>query len=78
MATKRFKELAVTEKPEICPSCGFSPVGKIIYGLCDINQIQRCDIEEGSVILGGCCGLVEYKPQWACKRCGCEFYLKKL
>ena len=72
MTKKRYKELIVGKKPEICPSCGFYPVGEIIYGYPVWDEVQQRGVEEGSIIIGGCC-MFDGQPQWACKNCGCEF-----
>ncbi|MBI9106661.1 MAG: hypothetical protein JEZ04_07920 [Spirochaetales bacterium] len=71
---KHLKEVIVPCKPEVCPSCGFSQVGDIIYSNPEQIKDLRLKIEEGSIILGGLCTIEAYHPQWACKKCGCEIY----
>lgn len=65
----------VAEKPEVCPNCGFSPVGTIVYGPPCWNDEQRRGLEDGSIIPGGCC-IYPGRVEWACKNCGCEFKLR--
>lgn len=67
-----MKRMDVAEKPEVCPSCGSSPVGTIQYGeLCPSPKLVR-EIMEGITIPGGGCGGT-HLPKWACRNCGCEF-----
>ncbi len=74
MKKKHLKEVVVTDKPEFCPSCGFTPVGEIIYSNPEQIEDLRLKIEEGKIVLGGICAVEAFRPQWACKRCGCEIY----
>ena len=66
----------VATKPEVCPNCGFSPVGTILYGSHEYSKELEQILREGMTILGGCCfhpGQIE----WACKNSGCEFKRQK-
>ena len=53
-------EIYRSRKPIICPSCGFRPVARIVYGLPkdpEFNEYERKLYEEeeaGKVIFGGC------------------------
>ena len=67
-----MKRMNVAEKPEYCPSCGYYPVGTIIYGEPEPNPELQRDVITGRRIIGGCCDGPDM-PKWACRNCGCEF-----
>lgn len=55
------------DKPTFCPTCGKTPIAEIAYGL--LTKIDVKDINEGSIVLGGCC-ITDDSPQWHCTHCG--------
>jgi len=61
------------EKPEKCPKCGFSPMGTILYGMPVTSDEFFRDVEEGSLIVGGCCIAVP-SPTWACKKYKSQYF----
>ena len=69
-----MKRVTVSAKPLVCPYCGFSPVGDIIYGLPEYSKELERDLRVGDAVLGGIC-IHPGRVKWACKNCGCEFEL---
>ena len=67
-----MKRISVKEKPEVCPNCGFTPVGTILYGMPVLTEKLVKEMAEGTTVLGGCC-IHPGQVEWACKNCGCEF-----
>tara|TARA_B100001057_G_scaffold431042_1_gene458226 strand:+ start:358 stop:597 length:240 start_codon:yes stop_codon:yes gene_type:complete len=69
-----MKEIHRSRKPIICPSCGFKPVAKIVYGLPkdpEFNDYERKlyeDEEAGRVVFGGCI-IHTVSPLWECSKC---------
>ena len=55
-----MKEIFKNRKPTICPTCGYKPVAKIIYGLPKDPESSPYERklyeleEEGKVVFGGC------------------------
>ncbi|MDO6804265.1 hypothetical protein Q4595_17595, partial [Wenyingzhuangia sp. 1_MG-2023] len=43
-----------SRKPRKCPTCGFTPVGAILYGFPMYDEQMQADIHAGKVIIGGC------------------------
>ena len=77
MKRRRFKELLVDKRPDVCPSCGYSPVGVIIYDLPECNEELMRVVKAGRIIPGGSVIPRGDRPQWACRNCGCEFTLRR-
>ena len=63
-------------KPRKCPSCGFSPVGKILYGMPAWSVQFQEDVDAGRTIVGGCC-ISDDDPLWQCFKCGLQIYKKR-
>ncbi len=57
------------EKPSKCPICGYSPIAEIMYGYIKMNDYLRRELDEGSIVLGGCV-ITDDDPFWACADCG--------
>ena len=62
---------APNPKPE-CPECGSDNIAGILWGMPAFDEELERDIEEGRIVLGGCC-ISEADPDWHCNDCGCEF-----
>ena len=54
--------------PEACPKCGSAKVAAILYGLPIFDNRLERQLEEGKVVLGGCC-VTGNDPQWMCQDC---------
>ena len=69
-----MKEIFKKRKPIICPSCGYKPVAKIIYGLPKDPESSPYERklyeleEEGKVVFGGCI-FTNDSPKWECSKC---------
>ena len=55
-------------KPTVCPKCGSSKVACIMYGLPAMNEEMEKDLNEGTIVLGGCC-VSQESPAWKCIYC---------
>lgn len=55
-----------------CPECGSKDIARILWGMPAYGEKLERDLEEGSVVLGGCC-ITGADPEWHCNDCGCEF-----
>jgi len=62
-------------KPSKCPECGKSPLATVLYGLPAFSDELEQKINEGMVILGGCC--IDFDDSaWECTQCGLKIYRK--
>lgn len=52
-----------------CPVCGSANLAKVLYGLVHINARLQKDIDDGKVVLGGCCVPGPFED-WLCNDCG--------
>jgi hypothetical protein len=52
-----------------CPACGSTRVARILYGLPAYDDELRRELDEGRVVLGGCC-IDEDMPTRECLECG--------
>jgi hypothetical protein len=64
-----LKDLAMNEKPEVCPKCRSERVAEIRYGLPDFSEELERELEAGEVVLGGCV-VTGGDPSWHCVECG--------
>ena len=55
-----------------CPKCGSANIAKILWGMPAMSKELERSLEEGHIILGGCC-VTGFDPDWHCNECGCEF-----
>ena len=67
--------IEAAEKPEQCPVCGQEPVATILYGMSGQLPALQQQINEGSLVLGGCC-MSDGDPTWKCTHCGQQIYWK--
>lgn len=68
--------LAVKQKPAKCPKCGSNRIAEFRYGTKTLTIDIQKDIDNGKVVLGGCCQ-TGFDPLWYCNSCQTEIYLKK-
>ncbi len=61
------------KKPRACPSCGHTPIASIMYGMPALSDTLNRDLNEGRIVLGGCC-VSDDDPSWACSACNKVFY----
>jgi hypothetical protein len=67
------KNIRVEKKPAQCPVCGSEKIATYLRGMpCYSKQLQN-DIDEGRIILGGCC-ISEDDPFCVCTGCKTEFF----
>jgi len=62
-------------KPDRCPECGKSQMADILYGYPAFSDELQQDINEGRVMLGGCCVSFD-DPAWVCSQCGLKIFRK--
>lgn len=55
-----------------CPKCGSGSVAAILQGMPAYSEKLESDLEEGRVVLGGCC-VTGDDPKWHCNACGHEW-----
>ncbi len=55
-----------------CPYCNSKNIADILYGMPAFNEQMKKDIEDGKLVLGGCC-VDERNPDYHCNDCGREF-----
>lgn len=58
----------LNDRPLRCPQCGSSSVARILWGLPAFSDDLQRWLDEGEVVLGGCC-LPDALPAWHCNRC---------
>ena len=63
-----MKRIELSRKSKECPTCGHTPIGKILWGMPDMDPKLQKSIEEGKTIIGGCC-LGGDEPTWECSKC---------
>lgn len=56
-------------KPHSCPACGHQPVASLLFGLPDMSDDLKRDVEQERIVLGGCC-VTGDEPAWQCGQCG--------
>ena len=62
-----------SQRPKKCPTCGFSPVGEILWGMPDMSLELQASIKAGETIIGGCCLSLD-DPTWECSKCGQQIW----
>ena len=55
-------------KPKKCPSCGSEKVADILWGMPAFSRKLEKDLEDGKIVLGGCC-VTDHDPEWQCVDC---------
>jgi hypothetical protein len=56
------------DTPTACPACGGPRVASILYGLPAFSPELDRELNEGRVVLGGCCVSGD-DPKWQCADC---------
>lgn len=56
------------DAPSQCPACGSTKLAAILYGLPDFSPELRRKLDDGIVVLGGCC-IFGNDPRWQCTEC---------
>jgi hypothetical protein len=54
--------------PTECPACHSPRVARILYGLPHFTAQRKSDLDQGRVVLGGCCVFGD-DPAWHCLAC---------
>ena len=70
---RRKKRIELSRRPKKCPTCTHSPVGTILWGEPDMTPELRKSMNEGKVIIGGCC-LSPDDPTWECSNCNQQIW----
>lgn len=55
-----------------CPFCGKTDIAEILYGMPFFSDKLQKELEEGRIILGGCC-ISENNPEYHCNNCSKDF-----
>lgn len=61
------------KKPQICQRCGSTKIADIVYGLPAYDEELERYLNDGKIILGGCC-FSKDSPQWECCECHAQFF----
>lgn len=56
-------------RPRRCRACGSKRIATILYGEPAMDEQVRREIEEGRLVIGGCC-ITDDDPMWQCSDCG--------
>lgn len=56
-------------KPKRCKACRSSRIAYILHGMPAMDAQMERDIQEGRLVLGGCC-VTEDDAEWQCTTCG--------
>lgn len=62
-----------SRKPRKCPRCGAASVASIMFGMPVMAPELEQKIEEGRIVLGGCC-MEALSPMWRCTACKTDIY----
>jgi len=60
----------VKSKPDTCPKCGSHRIARILYGLPMMSAELRRELDERTVVLGGC---MPMDVSWRCVECRAGF-----
>ena len=60
-------------KPERCPKCGSKRIARIQWGMPDFSEELQRELDEGTVVLGGCI-VSGHDPSWTCQDCGASIF----
>jgi hypothetical protein len=71
------KKVTAKRKPKKCPKCEGTKIADIQYGMPDFSPELRMDLDEGKIVLGGCCVSGD-DPEWQCVECGIQIYREKM
>ena len=67
------EKVTAKRKPKKCPKCGCAKIASIQYGMPAFSPELRMDLDEGKIVLGGCC-VSNDDPAWQCVECGMQIY----
>ena len=67
------KKIRFQRKPRKCPSCESRRIAIYLYGMPMFDEKLQIDLDEGRIVLGGCCIAVD-DPVWRCAECGADFW----
>ncbi len=67
------QRLEKKSRPRKCPNCGFSPVGKILYGYPMFSPELEAEIKEGKTVIGGC-DMSPLNADWECSNCKLQIW----
>ena len=70
------EKVTAKRKPKKCPKCGCAKIASIQYGMPAFSPALRMDLDEGKIVLGGCC-VSNDDPAWQCVECGMQIYRGK-
>ena len=60
-------------KPRKCPKCSSKRIATILYGMPEYSKKLESDMQDGKIILGGCC--IEIGgPSWTCADCNAALF----
>lgn len=57
---------------KLCPRCGSDRTAKILYGMPAMSPKLMKQLDDGEVVLGGCC-IMDFAPLYHCNKCKREF-----
>ncbi len=69
---KEHRNIRISQKPNYCLVCGSENIASYLYGMPVFSKKLENDIDEGKVILGGCC-ITDFDLSWACMNCKTDF-----
>ena len=58
--------------PVKCPNCGSTNIAEILWGLPAFTEKLKERLDEGKVVLGGCC-ISDDDPKYECNECKHRF-----
>jgi len=67
------KLIRLNSKPNYCPVCGSDKIAFYLWGMPIMSKKFETDINEGKIILGGCC-ISDDDPFCVCNVCKTDFY----
>ena len=67
------KLIRLNSKPNYCPVCGSDKIASYLWGMPIMSKKLESDINEGKIILGGCC-ISDDDPFCVCNVCKTDFY----
>ena len=71
------EKVTAKKKPKKCSKCGCEKIASIQYGMPAFSPELRMDLDEGKIVLGGCC-VTGDDPEWQCVECGMQIYREKM
>jgi uracil-DNA glycosylase len=67
------EKIRVKSKPKICPVCKSKRIASYMYGLPAFSDKLEKDLNEGRIVLGGCC-ISGDDPMYMCSDCKTDFF----